>query len=483
MYQDRGGLEKSGWCRKKADVLPNWNERFMRLDPLKLDLLYYKTIPQSVDTPCRGTFDLTGCICRIDPQHNTRFSITSRDEKSTYHLEAPSTFAREEWMRAIIIISRLGVLQEEESTEILGTCEKLIKRLQARARERKEELASVADEKYKSKTRLIELRDEMLRKKQELIEKMEMNTDRHKQTREECYRLSANLENLQEQVRASNILQQRITEIFASDSGDLRTKAERSLVFCEKEFEKKQPEVPDTEIHVRGRVNFVQGMKECIEEVLKLVLQDEITVGSPVCFYDNNLQDWIPGEAIQISENEVQVRTRDDKEMWHKMMVLKLDKPDIKDPAVEAEEVFHLYCLFYERYHSPREQEQIRIHTQYQEKYNKLKVMSSQMSLHTRKQREAEWILEEMNRAIDRLDKEGVVIDSSGFKKQNSDLGKEDDMLHVLAHRQTWSEASSTIFQLNAKRYQEHQCTKDLEHALHDREMLRSWLVDQKDQD
>ena len=64
-----------------------------------------------------------------------------------------------------------------------------------------------------------------------------------------------------------------------------------------------------------------------------------------------------PGEALQLSNFE----------------------PDITDPGVEAEEVFKCYIRYYEKYHMPQEREQIHVHTQYQEKYNKLRVMSSTM--------------------------------------------------------------------------------------------------------
>merc|ERR550534_847023 len=114
--------------------------------------------------------------------------------------------------------------------------------------------------------------------------------------------------------------------------------------------------------------------------------------------------------------------------------------------------------------------------TQYQEKYNKLKAMSSQMQLHLRKQREVDWILEEMTRAINRLDYDGGVLDPSAMSAQQAKHEEKDDMLHVLAHRQTWSEASSTIFELISKRQNEYQCTQELQHALQDRECLRSWM-------
>ena len=104
-----------------------------------------------------------------------------------------------------------------------------------------------------------------------------------------------------------------------------------------------------------------------------------------------------------------------------------------------------------------------------------------------------------MKRAIDRLNKEGVLApnekpNKKGKSKKDKGKHHNDDnnepnhfkpptnerrdsstMIPVLAHRSTWSEASDTIFQLNVARQQQYQATKDLEESLKSREVVKSW--------
>jgi len=474
---DRGGLDKSGPAKKKADFILNWNERYLRLDPRNAKLVYFKSPPQSENEEPRGSLALAGCTFSTDPQVETRFSITSRDG-NTYTLEVEDENVRSEWLRAIGIISKLGIMKEEKIGDMIYCCKNLVAELEQKSESRKKELASVADAKYRSKTRLQELRDTMKTTKIDLQEQMEQNTDRHKQTREEAYQLYAQLEQLEAEVAISNKLQQSIAEIFADEYGDLRKKAEKALAYCKTQL---PVNIEESEKKERPNVNFQEGMIECINEVLKLILQNEIVVGSPVCYFDSNLQDWIPCKVQQIQEGQILVATEQGETAWYDASVLKLDRPDINDPGVEAEEVYKCYCLYYERHHMPQEQEQIRIRTQYDDKYNKLRVMTSQMKLHTRKQREVDWILEEMNRAINRLDHEKRIIDPKDFSKKQEEPPAEDEIQHILTHRQTWSEASETIFKLNGDRRREYECTQELEQSLHDREMLRSWIYDNDD--
>merc|ERR1712154_128099 len=127
-----------------------------------------------------------------------------------------------------------------------------------------------------------------------------------------------------------------------------------------------------------------------------------------------------------------------------------------------------------------------------------------------REEDEIDWVMMEMKRAIDRLNKEGGLAPnekkSKGMKgkfkmgKKKEDVKKEENgnanpneanhykpptnanvhrdsstMIPVLAHRSTWSEASDTIFQLNVARQQQYQATKDLEESLKSREVVKSW--------
>eukprot|EP00494_Astrolonche_serrata_P023844 UN24102 len=89
-----------------------------------------------------------------------------------YTLEVDDDNARDEYLRAISLISRLGLIQEELSSDKKSperltseACEKLVERLQATADKCQKELAKCADDKYKAKLRLKELRATMEKQK------------------------------------------------------------------------------------------------------------------------------------------------------------------------------------------------------------------------------------------------------------------------------------------------------------------------------
>merc|ERR1712126_337627 len=165
--------------------------------------------------------------------------------------------------------------------------------------------------------------------------------------------------------------------------------------------------------------------------------------------------------------------------------------------------IFELYHRYYVEVHLPREMELRKVRTKCEQKYNSLRYVSNKKELALREEDEIDWVMMEMKRAIDRLNKEGVLApddDGKSSKKKGKKTKKEkkerdDDqmadanhykpptnvhrdsatMIPVLAHRSTWSEASDTIFQLNVARQQQYQATKDLEESLKSREVVKSW--------
>merc|ERR1712204_20856 len=170
--------------------------------------------------------------------------------------------------------------------------------------------------------------------------------------------------------------------------------------------------------------------------------------------------------------------------------------------------IFSLYHRYYVEVHLPREMELRKVRTKCEQKYNSMRYVSNKKELARREEDEIDWVMMEMKRAIDRLNKEGVLAPnekkSKGMKgkfKMGKNKGKEDNnksdngnaneanhykpptnvhrdsstMIPVLAHRSTWSEASDTIFQLNVARQQQYQATKDLEESLKSREVVKSW--------
>jgi len=166
------------------------------------------------------------------------------------------------------------------------------------------------------------------------------------------------------------------------------------------------------------------------------------------------------------------------------------------DENANAVKIFELYHRYYVEVHLPREMELIKIRTKCQQKYNSLRYVSSKMELTRREEEEIDWIMMEMKRAIDRLNREGVQLtpqeqeEMAKQKSQEKGNGKNSDqgadghrksssqIIPVLAHRGTWSETSDTIFQLNIARQQQYQATKDLEDSLTSREIVKSWYED-----
>ena len=164
----------------------------------------------------------------------------------------------------------------------------------------------------------------------------------------------------------------------------------------------------------------------------------------------------------------------------------------------EVIKIFELYHRYYVEVHLPREMELRKVRTKCEQKYNSLRYVSNKKELARREEDEIDWVMMEMKRAIDRLNKEGVLApnekpNKKGKGKKGKHHDKDDNnepnhfkpptnerrdsstMIPVLAHRSTWSEASDTIFQLNVARQQQYQATKDLEESLKSREVVKSW--------
>lgn len=58
-------MNKSGWLKKRADVLQLWNPRFFEVDPVSHTLTYYKeepSEPRDSSVVPRGILGLIGCV-------------------------------------------------------------------------------------------------------------------------------------------------------------------------------------------------------------------------------------------------------------------------------------------------------------------------------------------------------------------------------------------------------------------------------------
>merc|ERR1712130_492939 len=71
--------------------------------------------------------------------------------------------------------------------------------------------------------------------------------------------------------------------------------------------------------------------------------------------------------------------------------------------------IFELYHRYYVEVHLPREMELRKVRTKCEQKYNSLRYVSNKKELARREEDEIDWVMMEMKRAIDRLNKEGVL--------------------------------------------------------------------------
>eukprot|EP01084_Bolivina_argentea_P270795 460537_1 len=246
---DSTGLDKSGWVNKKAQVMPSWNPRYIVADPLLLRLKYFKDRPQNLTTKERGELKITNCTVSVDQTTNNenvyRFLITTADHRKTFHLEVETQYEMQEWIRVIRLVSDLGVtkqniMDESKMSDNFETfklsVETLLQRLDTQATESRRSLDRIAKQKWKSKCRLIELRDEMEEKHRKLRIKQQEMKAQEKSYREELSHLNQALYVLQQQVRRSNEIQQQIVEKFGNNQDPNMTildKAKSAVQLCQ----------------------------------------------------------------------------------------------------------------------------------------------------------------------------------------------------------------------------------------------------------
>merc|ERR1719242_1413899 len=113
--------------------------------------------------------------------------------------------------------------------------ETLLQRLDTQSTEARKSLDRIAKQKWKSKCRLIELRDEMEEKHRKLRVKQQEMKAQEKSYREDLSHLNQALYVLQQQVRRSNEIQQQIVEKFGNNQYPNKTildKAKDAVKLC-----------------------------------------------------------------------------------------------------------------------------------------------------------------------------------------------------------------------------------------------------------
>jgi len=487
-------LQKKGWALKKADVIPQWNKRYLVCDPYTCHLLYYREKPADIGTTIpRGSLDLTKCSVNItsgaEPEEQQcRFTITSCDQKQTYNLQVGDRKELYSWYDAIDLLSKLGAAREQVAVESMGTnkvvlllaSQKLLRGLERKSSECQDGLQKVADEKWKAKCRLMELLKQ-LKKGETVLQDKFLNLQlQEKELREKMHFLIQKEFFLQDEVSKSNNIQEKVVEAFYAEGKSLDKKALAALKLCTPGPEDAPCESPRNSKRDTAKLyetadgttdsGHGKGKKSLPtptnfrEEMVKVLL-----LHFPSLL--KNLQwslSYLKQQGEDCKEGQYAVDSKEELAVASKMS--------------DTERTLLFFHSYFTKVHVAQEERLIQVRTQCQAKFHKLKWINRQRDLISRETSELQWIISEMKRAITRLTKEGVPL---GPGEVDADIGREnlvrdksvkDTLVPIRAHRATWSEASDVIFKLNFNRQEQNKQRKELEGALTTRESIKEFL-------
>jgi len=483
-------LQKKGWALKKADVIPQWNKRFLVCDPYTCHLIYYRDMPTDAGTGIpRGSLDLTDCKVTItsgvEPEEQQfRFAINSGDGKQTYNLEVGDRKELKSWYDSIHLLSKLGAAREQIASEnidkdlkiiLLLSAEKLLRGLERKSAESKDTLKKVADQKWKAKCRLIELFNQLKKGEKVLQGKFSNLQMQEKELREKMHFLVQKEFFLQDEVSKSNSIQEKVVEAFYADDMSLKKRALEALKLCTPGPENAPCDSPKgskmntamlyetgdrmtNSRHHKGK----NLPKPCNfrEEMLKILLLHFPSVKPNLPLSLSNKVEYKEGQVAPYKKENLKAASK----------------------LSDTERTLLFFHSYFTKVHVAQEERLIQARTQCQAKFHKLKWINRQTELISREQSELKWITSEMKRAISRLTKEGVLL-GPGEVDADIELNQalrersvKDTLVPIRAHRATWSEASDVIFKLNINRMEQYERTQELESALTTRESIKEFI-------
>jgi len=481
-------LQKKGWALKKADVIPQWNKRFLVCDPYTCHLLYYRDMPADEGaTVPRGTLDLTDCTVNITSgreEQQFRFVINSRDEKQTYNIEVGDRKELKSWYDSIHLLSKLGAAREQISSEsnednkkiiLLLSAQKLLRGLERKSSECRDGLKKVAEQKWKAKCRLMELLKQLKKGETVLQDKFSNLQLQEKELREKMHFLVQKEFFLQDEVSKSNSIQEKVVEAFYSDGKSLDNRALIALKLCTPGPENSPCDSPN-----KSKIDAAM-LYETADNITNSGYGKERNLPTPCNFREEMLKILVlhfpsllpnlPRSLKNKADCKEEQGTLDEKEDLEAASKLS-----------DTERTLLFFHSYFTKVHVAQEERLIQVRTQCQAKFHKLKWINRQRDLISREQSELRWIISEMKRAISRLTKEGVPL---GPGEIDEDIEWDhalrervikDTLVPIRAHRATWSEASDVIFKLNFNRLEQYERTQDLQSALTTRESIREFI-------
>jgi len=496
-------LQKTGWALKKADVIPQWNKRFLVCDPYTCHLLYYRDMPTYVsEVVPRGSLDLTDCTVTItrgaEPEEEQcRFLVISRDQRQTYNLQVGDRNELKSWYDAIRLLSKLGTAREQVSRDslegsnnkiiLLQSSQKLLKGLERKASECGDGLKQVAEQKWKAKCRLIELLEQLKKGGIVLQDKLSNLQMQEKELREKMHFLVQKEFFVQDEVSKSNSIQEKVVEAFYADGKSLNTRALEAMKIC-------TPGPGNAPCDAPKESKLDESMLyEPAEKATDIGYGKDKKLPPPCNFRKEMLKVLLmhfPSLAMNLPKSLSNLKLKDDQKE-EQLPLEGIGELVTTSKLSDTERTLLFFHSYFTKVHVAQEERLIQVRTQCQAKFHKLKWINKQRDLISREQSELRWITKEMKRAISRLTKEGVPLGpgevDADIGRNNTDREKniKDTLVPIRAHRATWSEASDVIFRLNFNRLEQYDRRKELESALTTREAIREFIgtIESTDQD
>jgi len=483
-------LQKKGWALKKADVIPQWNKRFLVCDPYTCYLIYYRDMPTDKGTGVpRGSLDLTDCKVTItsgvDPdEQQFRFVINSGDGKQTYNLEVGDHRELKSWYASIHLLSKLGAAREQIASESIETnkktilllsAQKLLRGLERKSTESKDALKKVADQKWKAKCRLIELLKQLKKGEKVLQQKFSDLQMQEKELREKMHFLAQKEFFLQDEVSKSNSIQEKVVKAFYVDDMSLYKRALTAFKLCTPGPENAPCDSPN-----RSKMNAAM-LYDTGDNMTNSRYSKEKNLPKPCNFREEMLKILLL-HFPSLSPNLPWSLRNKDEFKEEQLTLNEKENLEAASKLSDTERTLLFFHSYFTKVHVALEERLIQARTQCQAKFHKLKWINRQRDLISREQSELKWIISEMKRAISRLTKEGVPLGPGEvdadieWDQVSRERVVKDTLVPIRAHRATWSEASDVIFKLNFNRMEQYERTQELESALTTRESIKEFI-------
>ncbi|MES1906825.1 MAG: hypothetical protein MHM6MM_000057 [Cercozoa sp. M6MM] len=315
---------KSGWLKKRSDVVRKWNSRWIEVDPVRHELFYFKERPAFQGARPRGKLSLLKAVVEesLDGRPE-RFVL--RSQSQVYMLEAPSATDAADWVRCLRLTTTIASMEDALSSSLTGSSatmgdRKVLDDIESRAEDMRERLRAIASAKWQAKCRLKEKGAHVKLLQAELMDRRDALTDEVERLREHLDQLSTLTRQESHFVSASLRAQQLVTRVLAK----------------------------------HGPAKIADAVVELQHEVSQRAAQSTDTDREVYTAMSELLADWFPDP----------------------------NTPDLQRPVDFGETAVLMFCTdFYENVHLPHEVEHQRLSGDRTQSFNALRRATTQKTI------------------------------------------------------------------------------------------------------